>query len=218
MVVTTADLCPESYDAGAAYGADGKPQAVVPRHFGSQEEKERLVEPGIRIAKLRRNQEMLLKCVAKKGIAKEHAKWSPVSVVGMLQEPDVRVNERKVEELTMEQREELVAADPHKVIELNDAGMIVVRDKMACVDNGGEVTEVRVGGSSVGAHGATGFEQVVSSDTNKPTSCSNVTWCELTHDLACLPYCSGRRCAVAPHPIHHHFYPHPPISSALQKV
>jgi len=43
---------------------------------------------GVIIAKLRKGQALRIKCIGKKGIAKEHAKWAPTSAIGFEYDPN----------------------------------------------------------------------------------------------------------------------------------
>ena len=53
---------------------------VTPAHFISQDEQDESQDNGIAIVKMGPGQRLKLKAIARMGIAKEHAKWSPVAV------------------------------------------------------------------------------------------------------------------------------------------
>uniref|UniRef100_A0A1I7ZD59 DNA-directed RNA polymerase II subunit RPB3 n=1 Tax=Steinernema glaseri TaxID=37863 RepID=A0A1I7ZD59_9BILA len=89
--VTTADL--RSSD-GQVYPACGihlknfrasNPAYLRPDHKRDEQMTE---EQEVLIVKLRKDQEIRMKCYAKKGFAKEHAKWSPVEAVQFTYDPD----------------------------------------------------------------------------------------------------------------------------------
>ena len=48
---------------------------------------------GILIVKLRKHQEVKIRCIARKGTGKDHAKWSPVATAVFRYEPEIVLNE-----------------------------------------------------------------------------------------------------------------------------
>ena len=92
--------------------------AIVPVCYEEDEGKQ---EEPISFMLLSRNQQLDMQIVAKKGIGKIHAKWSPVSTCIMRKQPQVVINHESVnKKLTIDQRKEFVSKCPRKVFKMNE--------------------------------------------------------------------------------------------------
>ncbi|XP_062090454.1 DNA-directed RNA polymerases II, IV and V subunit 3-like [Humulus lupulus] len=92
---------------------------VVPVDFSDPAGDESTEHRGVIIVKLRRGQELRLRAIARKGIGKDHAKWSPAATVSFMYEPDIRINEELMETLTLEEKKSWVESSPTRVFELD---------------------------------------------------------------------------------------------------
>ncbi|KAL5562442.1 hypothetical protein UlMin_032189 [Ulmus minor] len=104
---------------------------VVPVDFTDPTD-EASEQRGIIIVKLRRGQELRLRAIARKGIGKDHAKWSPAATVTFMYEPDIRINEELMETLTLDEKISWVESSPTKVFDVNqETGEVYVVDPEA---------------------------------------------------------------------------------------
>ena len=87
------------------------------------------------LVKLGPNQRLKFLAIAKKGIGKEHAKFQPVTVVAFVQQPDIQLNDIKINRLLDEsQKEEFVESCPAKVYTYDGASnRIKVDNPDACL-------------------------------------------------------------------------------------
>ncbi|WOG94774.1 hypothetical protein DCAR_0314071 [Daucus carota subsp. sativus] len=105
LEVTSDDLIPSDHN-------------VVPVGYSGPGDSE--PKRGIVIVKLNRGQELKLRAIARKGIGKDHAKWSPAATVTFMYEPAIYINENMMDSLTLEEKQGFVDSSPTKVFEIDD--------------------------------------------------------------------------------------------------
>jgi DNA-directed RNA polymerase II subunit RPB3 len=88
--------------------------------MGSGERKE-----GIIIAKLRKGQALRVTCTARKGIGKDHAKWSPVATAVFRYQPQVTLRQEVIRRMTPAQRADWAASDPNQILKYDAATQAV---------------------------------------------------------------------------------------------
>lgn len=76
-------------------------------------------EKPIVLVKMRKNQELKLRAIARKGIGKDHAKWIPVATAVYQFMPVIKINDALMDALTEEEKEEWCKSDPSGTFKYN---------------------------------------------------------------------------------------------------
>lgn len=97
---------------------DPRMNTVWPVGHDQQNNPERR-DRGVLIVKMRRGQELKLRCTARKGIGKDHAKWQPVATASFQYIPDIKINHALIDALSEAKREELCEADSRRTFRYN---------------------------------------------------------------------------------------------------
>ena len=71
---------------------DPKYPDITPANYNPMHEEGGDHGQGILIVKLRKNQQLKLKAIARKGIGKDHAKWNPCATAFFQYQPEIRIN------------------------------------------------------------------------------------------------------------------------------
>jgi len=89
---------------------------------------------GIVVAKLGIGQRLKLRAIAKKGIGKIHAKWSPVAIATYSFEPRVILNDARLDEIAESHRRDFVASCPAKVYAFDERSKkVMLANEPACM-------------------------------------------------------------------------------------
>jgi DNA-directed RNA polymerase II subunit RPB3 len=104
-------------------------------HFSSDAEARAIHDDeGVLIVKLGPGQRVSMTCTARKGIGKEHAKWSPVCTVALKIDPVLKINEEMLADFSEDQKAAFANVCPTGVFQFNEGNRTVeIVDAAACI-------------------------------------------------------------------------------------
>lgn len=112
---------------------DGQKIELVPKKNPDANDEIERRENGILIAKLKKDQHLRMNCFARKGISKYHGKFDPTATALYRYQPEVVLNRKAVDSLTMEERVEFIQACPRKVFDFDLEDKVQVTNLDDCI-------------------------------------------------------------------------------------
>jgi len=123
LLVTSDDLTSEDAEVLPV----GHPRLVVPGEEGGMSIAGR--SQGILLCKLRKGQALHVQCTARKGIGKDHAKFSPVATAVFRYQPEIQLNEHVIRRMTPQHKADWCSSDPNNILCYDEAsGSITLGD------------------------------------------------------------------------------------------
>jgi len=111
--------------------------AVEAVNFTTKKEEYDSYDQGIRLCNIGKGQRLKIRCTAVKGIGKMHAKWQPVATAVFQHEPDIQINQVRMDGLTVVQKKAFVEAIPTKVFRYdNSTYKVEITDHWRCQFSG----------------------------------------------------------------------------------
>lgn len=99
-------------------------QAIAGKAEADKQRSYEVVYPDILLCKLKPGQRIQLQAICRKGTAKEHAKWSPVSTASYRLQPVIKVSPDMPKSL----HEKVVQSCPMKVFDIEDSMLVPTRE------------------------------------------------------------------------------------------
>jgi DNA-directed RNA polymerase II subunit RPB3 len=121
LVSEDPDILPIGHPQAPARGGGGA--------FGEEDMEAGARREAILIAKLRKGQELKVTCTARKGIGKDHAKWSPVATAVFRYQPQITLQKDIIKRMTPEQRADWATSDPNQILKFDpESGTVSLGD------------------------------------------------------------------------------------------
>ncbi len=110
------------------------PDDVDVIHFSNEDMQRSAQEDGISIIQIGPGQKLKFNAIATKGIAKEHAKWSPVATVALKIEPIVKLDEDILDDFTEDDLKQIEDSCPVGVFKYDENMQVLLLDNAdACM-------------------------------------------------------------------------------------
>jgi DNA-directed RNA polymerase II subunit RPB3 len=107
---------------------------IFPAHFSTSQEQQHAQDRGIAIMTIGPRQRLKFTAFLRKGIGKEHAKWSPVATVAMKTHPIIRLDEDILNDYTEEEKNTLVQSCPKNVFKYDEGSrQVLIESESACI-------------------------------------------------------------------------------------